>query len=301
MKVETGELPSNLSILPPGYQMSRTELPRKLWIMWHQGLRDAPFVVHKCIDSWQSTHPDWDVVILTRENVRDYIDFDISCEFVQKLNMAHQSDLIRLYLLAEHGGVWADATTFCLQPLGQWIDHATESGFFAFANPGPDRLISNWFLAAKPWSPIVMELRDRLTSFWTRHQYPLDRPIQKLKLRIAAKLFASNVRLAQFMIADSMVRVLRVYPYHAFHYLFAKMVREGRQYRQIWESMPKISAEEAHLLRGPQFCQPLSSELRRRIDDLSIPLLKLSHKYDHGLYAPGTALYYLLEGRSAGS
>ena len=36
--------------------------------------------------------------------------------------------MIRLELLAEHGGVWADATMLCLRPLDSWIAHALPEG-----------------------------------------------------------------------------------------------------------------------------------------------------------------------------
>ena len=37
---------------------------------------------------------------------------------------AAQSDVVRLNVLANHGGVWADATVACMQPLDLWLDAA---------------------------------------------------------------------------------------------------------------------------------------------------------------------------------
>ena len=66
-----------------------------------------------------------------------------------------QADLARLDLLARHGGVWADATCFCVRPLDDWLLPCLPSGFFAFDRPGPDRLLSTWFLAAQPGNALV--------------------------------------------------------------------------------------------------------------------------------------------------
>jgi hypothetical protein len=61
---------------------------------------------------------------------------------------ASLSDVIRLLLLHEYGGVWADATLYCNSPLDHWLNPFLGSGFFAFANPGPDRRLAAWFIAS---------------------------------------------------------------------------------------------------------------------------------------------------------
>jgi hypothetical protein len=57
-------------------------------------------------------------------------------------------------LLRRHGGVWADATCYCLQPLAEWLpSKLAPAGFFAFDRPAPDRMLASWFLAAQPAWP----------------------------------------------------------------------------------------------------------------------------------------------------
>ena len=76
------------------------------------------------------------------------------------------SDLVRLELLHRYGGVWGDATTVCAKPLDGWLNQYARHGFFAFDRPGPDRMISTWFLAAHKGSYIVERWRDAAARYW---------------------------------------------------------------------------------------------------------------------------------------
>ncbi len=53
--------------------------------------------------------------------------------------LAHKADLIRAWLLAEHGGVWADVTLLPLAPLDAFLPRALppDRSFFAYTFPDP--------------------------------------------------------------------------------------------------------------------------------------------------------------------
>ena len=137
-------------------------IPRKIWILWYQSLSEAPFVVRKCIDSWIKENPTWDVVILDSGCLDKYIRLGLPEKKLTSLPLATQSDLVRLALLSEYGGVWADATTLCMKPLDDWIDDYCTSGFFAFYRPGRDRILSSWFIASEKRCLLVSRLYERL-------------------------------------------------------------------------------------------------------------------------------------------
>ena len=122
-----------------------------IWSLWVQGWDNAPDLVKACKASWRLHNPEWTIHFLCERTLRDYV--RPSPEFNELYNKKHPivvlSDVIRNELLTTHGGIWADGTTYCLLPLVQWIDYAVASGFFAFNRPGPDRILSNWFLAAE--------------------------------------------------------------------------------------------------------------------------------------------------------
>merc|ERR1712216_1118044 len=85
-----------------------------------------------------------------------------------------QSDLLRLYLLWCHGGVWVDATMLCRRPLDHWLGTSAASGFFAFSPEGSVEVpegtaylpIVSSFIAAAPAHPIVTAWLDCSIQHW---------------------------------------------------------------------------------------------------------------------------------------
>ena len=70
-------------------------IPRKLWILWYQGLSDAPLVVKICVESWINKNPGWDVTILNNTNLNKYITLDVPEEKFAGLRLNHQANLVR--------------------------------------------------------------------------------------------------------------------------------------------------------------------------------------------------------------
>lgn len=127
-------------------------IPKIIWVFWAQGEAEAPHVVRRCLDRMRALNPGWDVRILSDQNVAQYVDMSDAKDWFPH---RYQANLLRLRLLAVHGGVWMDATTWCHRPLDDWLPMLAASGFFCFDNPGPDRIWASWFLAAAPGNPIL--------------------------------------------------------------------------------------------------------------------------------------------------
>ena len=118
-------------------------------------------------------NPGWDVRLLTRPHVERLLAAAPDASLLARpISPAALSDVVRLELLARYGGVWADATTYCLSPLDSWLPGATASGFFAFDRPGPDRMLATWFLAAVASSPAILRWRALAQAYWTHRTAP---------------------------------------------------------------------------------------------------------------------------------
>lgn len=118
--------------------------------MWHQGFAEAPQIVRTALESWRRVNPDWRVVALDRDSLSDWVDLKSVIDLDRSdLTVQKFSAITRLCLLRRYGGVWTDATVCCLRPLDAWLPEHYGAGFFAFRNPGPDRLASNWLIAAE--------------------------------------------------------------------------------------------------------------------------------------------------------
>ncbi len=187
--------------------------PRTIWMYWGQGQEAAPPLVQACIRSWQRHNPDWKVIVLDDSRLAEFIDGEVPD------HVPHQalSDWLRITLLAQHGGVWADATMYCMQPLSNWLPPLMHSGFLAFVNPGPDRVVASWFLASEQGNP--------LTRSWAS---------------------AAN---------EYLKTVTKPDVYFWFHYTFQFLTSTHAGCRKIWRNSPRLNAEgpllaQKSLLRG---------------------------------------------------
>jgi hypothetical protein len=297
-------------VLFPGYLSQDPGVPKRLWFMWLQGLDAAPPVVQRCYESWSRRNGDWDITFLSHDNLQDWIDFDLSSEKFSTLPKNHLSDLIRLSLLTRFGGVWADATSFCVQPLDSWLPKCTTSGFFAFCTPGRDRMISSWFLAAAPDNAIVVGLYELMLRYWRDSDFheQHDRRLGRRGLSWGlGRLLNRSIAATHWWFSPLVQDTLRVYPYYVFHYTFAELIRNDHTARVIWARTPRIKADVAHRLQVEGLSQPLSSDLRSEIDDGVAPLYKLTWKCDPTWRSylsrnapsvqivPGSVLDYLLQ------
>lgn len=107
--------------LPP----SDSALEGKIWMCWWQGEENAPEIVRVCIDSVRRNAGGHEVIVITDENLSDYAhipDWVLEKVGAGVMSRTHLSDLLRLSLLAEHGGLWLDATFFCAGPVGDYFD-----------------------------------------------------------------------------------------------------------------------------------------------------------------------------------
>lgn len=129
------------------------EIPRILWIFWAQGEGEASPVVRRCIASWREKNADWDVRVLTLHSASEYVDLS---DVGDSLPFRIRANLLRLRLLSQFGGVWADSTTFCHRPLSEWMPLlGGRTGLFMFRSPHDDRWIDNWFIASCPNNPLI--------------------------------------------------------------------------------------------------------------------------------------------------
>lgn len=185
------------------------DFPKIIWIFWAQGLDEAPDLVRHCIGSWEARNPSWDIRILDDKTVSQYVD---QTQFPDGLSIQSRSDLIRLKLLKLHGGVWVDATCFCMRPLDHWLPALMTAGFFAFSRPTPLRALESWFLASSVENKIVD----------TYLQSALD--------------YSSN-------------RNMQIgYPYFWIMYLPDWLRLSNRWFRSAWAAVPRVSARPYNML-----------------------------------------------------
>jgi hypothetical protein len=270
---------------------------KTIWMYWHQGFDQANDLVQRCVASWRFHNPDWKLMLLDHSNVHEYIGhLNIPANKLSLLKVQHRSDLIRTQLLIKYGGVWADPTCFCMRPLQEWIPDYLQAGFFFFHKPGRDRVIANWFIAVKhAGDPVLTKLYDALCQYWSKYDFRNYQDEFPLLEGILERLVNRNPPLTRLWLTPLFTRVLKLYPYMIYHYMFNKLVSDDPACREQWERMPRISASNAPKLQRLGLLNPLTEEARLVIDQREVPLFKLKWNIKTDSIKGGTIVDYLFK------
>lgn len=232
---------------------------KNLFIYWNDGFENSPLIVKKCLESWKNKNIKWNIHILNDNNLIKYIDLknyiDISHKIISK---AHLADIIRVLLLEKYGGCWCDATTYCNIPLDDWLFKYCKSGFFAFRNPGPDRMLSNWFLYSEKNNYIIREWNKYIINYWKEHN--------------------------------------KIEHYFMHHYLFAKVYKNDIIFKKIWNNTSKYDSKFPSILFHYGLEKKINDNIKYIIDvnKLLIPLFKLSYKYDNLKVKNDSVINYII-------
>ena len=237
-------------------------LQKVLWTLWLQGRENAPPMIRTCLASWRAYHPDWTIVELNSETLADWIDLDeISPDGKWKdLPPAGLSDIVRCELLATYGGVWVDSSLYCARAIGEWLPENIPNGFFAFSQPGPDRLLASWFIATTPDHYLIREWRRRVRRFWQDRVECSD--------------------------------------YFWFHHLFGQAYEEDSEFRRLWDEVPKIAADGPHFFYPFEERAETSVGIKDlfAIGQQTSPAFKLSHRVPDTA-RPGSVMAYFMQRR----
>ena len=267
------------------------------WTYWHQGIDEAPEIIHHCIRSFKAHHPDWQIHILNNNSVKDFIEPpEVKKEILDKMSLAHRSDLLRTKLLIKYGGVWADPTCFFTKPLDKWLPEYLDSGLFFFHKPGRDRIISNWFITCEPEHPFLIRLYEELCNYWNDYDFRNMGRTEKSKVEHWLKrIINRNLEWPRIWFHPIMTNLLRLYPYMVYHFKVYDLIQHDSELREYYEKMNKFSADIPHKMQRFGLLEPLSKEAKRWIDQKRSPLYKLNWKLKSDQIPDGSTLDYLIK------
>ncbi len=233
-------------------------MKKVIFIYWAQKFINAPILVQNCLLSWKLKNPTWEIIELHDDNLSEYINIEEEIPNIQNKNITKTSysDIIRIFLLAKHGGCWCDATTFCNQSLDIWLNKNILTGFFGFDKPGKNRLLSSWFLYSEKNNYIIQKWKEKTILYWKYHN--------------------------------------KMHSYYWFHLLFGDLYNSDNKFKELWDLTPKISAHGPHYILYRGLLTKLSDEVKNHINEVKTPLYKLSYKYNMKKYNENCILSYLM-------
>jgi hypothetical protein len=241
-------------------------IPPKIFALWLQGEEAAPPLVRMCLLRWRRLNPNYDLEVLDLSDAKELLkEFPID---VGRMRPQALSDVLRLKLLRDRGGVWVDATTFPTSPLDQWLPGVTGTGFFAFQGHRRPLDVDSWFLAAEVGHIIPGLWWEEIERYWS----------QPRKL-ITFSSFEANYNFdpLSFFRPDQQLNS-ETYPYYWVMYIFSHLMRTDPEFGSAWATVPKRSSGDCHAIQTASSDLPIASAQELVWIGLKTPVQKLTHR-----------------------
>jgi hypothetical protein len=134
----------------------------QIWI----GPKACPYPL---IESWKNKNPDFQHILWTEQEFENQ---GIRFEAQERIDMISEycgkTDIMRLELLYRFGGIFIDADSICIEPIGPLFDElssAKKNGFATYENENTRKgLVANGNLAIIPKHPLLREMLDWILS-----------------------------------------------------------------------------------------------------------------------------------------
>ncbi len=221
---------SEISRITPRQTDSTTLEPERAFTIWFQGEDKAPELVKACFRSMRR-HLKQEVVVLDEKTLFDWV--TIPEHIVRKwregkIPHTQFSDICRIELLYQHGGLWFDATDYVTAPVPQWI--MDEDMFLFMAGEkirGSYAFIQSCFMRARKGNPVFGVWREANSIYWKNE--------------------------------DSKIN------YFVHHLLLLLSVEVNETAAGNFERMPRVDQDPTHALWGEHCCDPYDEREYQRL------------------------------------
>lgn len=203
-----------------------------VWFCWLQGMDHAPELVKACCNSIRQHVADKELIVVTRENIREYITLPqhiVGRYEKGQMPPALFADIVRLELLTRYGGTWMDASVLCTGTPSPASMMDSDLFLFQALRKG-DRTFygaSNWFITSCANNKVLLVLKNVLVQYW--RDYPCT---------------------------------LQYYMFHLF------LIQVARLYPEEMAAMPRRNRRRA-LVLGDKLAQPYDADMMREIEQAS--------------------------------
>lgn len=139
------------------YQTMEETLPvcnvkeQPIWVFWWDGILNMPEIIRLCQKSKVNHAGTHSVILLSKDNIRDYVDFPdyVWTQFTEnRLKIQHLADMIRVQLIQRYGGIWLDASVFCAKEIP---DRFFEVPLYSLKGKDDD-----YFVSRNQWTTFII-------------------------------------------------------------------------------------------------------------------------------------------------
>lgn len=231
-----------------------------IWMFWWQGMDAMPPIVRKCYDLAVAHAPQGHpVVLLTKDNFNKYADIP---EYILNkvesgnITLTHFSDILRMSLLFEHGGLWMDATVYSAAEIPLSI---FSQQFFSVRTPKEGNWVSRclwtgFFIGGVKGHPLFGFVRQLFFDYWKEHDELLDYFLIDLAIVMAYdnlpqirksiddgvwttdKLYVPQSNIDKYIDIDRYHEILKEWTYFKMTYrdYFGKLVADKQNGQYTW-------------------------------------------------------------------
>ncbi|MDY3350458.1 capsular polysaccharide synthesis protein [Riemerella anatipestifer] len=169
---------------------NKEEIPKKIWVYWESS-EPSP-IVEICLKQIRKLNKGYELMVLNSSNLVSFLP-DI-LPFREDLPFANYSDIIRLNLLYEYGGIWIDASTLLTEDFS-WLENLKSNenadviGFCAdhFMTDFSFPILETWFLACPPKNKFIKEwLYEFEACYW------MEEPIDYFEKELSEENFSQG-------------------------------------------------------------------------------------------------------------
>lgn len=200
----------------------------KIFSIWFQGEDKAPELVKVCFERLKATYGER-YVILDNDNLKEWVKLPdhIWNKYEEgKITHAHFSDICRVALLYQNGGMWFDATDYLTSRVPDWIEEAELFIYLEGNEITPGTLIQSCFMRARKGHPLMKAWLDFIYRYWEEE--------------------------------DKLIH------YFLLHYMLRYMVENNPKIKRLFEEMPQVEQTPTHILWYLHEGKMYSDELYKR-------------------------------------
>lgn len=228
--------------------------PETIWQFWDNPPgRSTPEIVEASLESVDKFKGDFDHRVLNNKSLENYSDLPgyVMDKFKKgQMDHTHFSDLLRLNLLKNHGGIWLDATGYMTDRVPNYI---LDEDFFVFLTGElthfPYSFIQSCFIRAKKGSILCEEWHQMCVEYWKKETKRIE--------------------------------------YFQIHLMFKALVEKKETAGDLFGRMPHVSEDGIQQLIGDNMLEKFDSNEWERIKKASF-FQKTTYKMPRGMDYSGT-------------
>lgn len=163
--------------------LKKDYIENKIWVMWWQGLNQAPDLVKRNYQLMNQVFGKENVVLIDKDNYKKYTNIQDNLE--KKLNNGDitytlWSDIVRYNLLMNNGGLWIDSTVIISNKFNSYFQKVKQKEYISLCNKKEDfRYVSHgkwtgWLIGGKRDYKLFRFITCFFETYFKNHTIQID-------------------------------------------------------------------------------------------------------------------------------